>query len=51
MKQDKLTDEQLKNWRRTLAMTIGPYALIMPAEEVQRIRDKMQNDLNKEANK
>lgn len=48
---DRLTKEQLKNWRRTLAMTIGPYALIMPNEEVQEIRDKMQKDLNERKTK
>ena len=32
-------------------MTIGPYALIMPNEEVQEIRDKMQKDLNERKTK
>ena len=41
-----LTDEQIENWRRVLCGMLGPYALIMPKEQVQRLRDKMQGDLN-----
>jgi hypothetical protein len=48
---ERLTKEQLKNWRRTLVMTIGPYALIMPDEEVHKIRDRMQEDLNRRKDK
>jgi hypothetical protein len=25
---------------------LGPYALLMPAEEIQKFRDKMQNEVN-----
>lgn len=39
---EKLTDEQIENWRRLLCSQIGPYALIMPKEEIQCYRDKMQ---------
>lgn len=40
---EKLTDEQIKNWRKVLVGMIGPYALIMPKEEIQAFRDKTQN--------
>ena len=41
---EKLTDEQIKNWRKVLIATLGPYALIMPKEDVQKIHDKMQKE-------
>ena len=41
----RLTFEQIKNWREVLCGMIGPYALMMPDEEVQRLRDKMQSNL------
>ena len=44
--EDKLTDEQVENWRKILAMTFGAYAHIMPKEEVQKMRDKMQGHIN-----
>ena len=44
--EDKLTPEQIENWRKVLSMTLGPYALIMPDEEVQAMRDKMQSKVN-----
>jgi len=37
-----LTTEQIENWRRVLLTMVGPYALIMPAEEIQGFRNKMQ---------
>jgi hypothetical protein len=37
-----LTPEQIENWRRVLLMTLGPYALIMPGEQIQKYRDMMQ---------
>lgn len=46
MNDKPLTDEQIENWRRVLCGMLGPYALIMPKEQVQRLRDKMQRDLN-----
>jgi len=42
----KLTPEQIQNWRRVLCISIGPYALIMPDEEVQLLKDKLQKDVN-----
>ena len=41
----QLTPEQIKNWREVLCGMIGPYGLMMPAEEVQRLRDTMQSRL------
>ena len=38
----RLTPEQIKNWRNILCGIIGPYALIMPDDDVQRLRDQMQ---------
>jgi hypothetical protein len=40
----KLTDEQVENWRKVLTSILGPYALIMPRENVQAIRDKMESE-------
>lgn len=37
----KLTPEQIENWRNVLFLQLGSYALIMPAEEIQWLRDKM----------
>ena len=42
MSESKLTPEQVENWRNVLLQTLGPYALIMPPEEIQRYRDRMQ---------
>ncbi len=47
MAEEKLTPEQIKNWRTVLCGMIGPYALIMPDEKVQKIRDNMQATGNK----
>jgi hypothetical protein len=41
----QLTPEQIKNWREVLCGMIGPYGLMMPPEEVQRLRDTMQSRL------
>lgn len=41
-----MTDEQIKNWRNALYMTLGPYALIMPREEIEKLRGMMQGQLN-----
>lgn len=43
----ELTEEQLKHWRQILSATIGPYALLMPAETIQKIKDQMQDDINR----
>ena len=38
----ELTKEQRDNWVRVLGNMLGPYAEMMPASEIQRVRDKMQ---------
>jgi len=45
----ELTDEQVENWRKVLCQTLGPYALIAPREQIQEIRDNMQNQALKDA--
>jgi hypothetical protein len=49
-KEDKMnnpmTPEQIKNFREVLCGMIGPYALLMPDEQVIRMRDKFQERLN-----
>lgn len=47
MLQEKMTVEQIKNFRNVLCITLGPYALIMPDEEVIKLRDKIQERVNK----
>lgn len=38
-----MTPEQIQNWRTFLAGTeIGPYAFIMPSEDIERFRDLFQ---------
>ena len=44
----KLTKEQIKNWRKLLSLTLGPYAFLAPDEEIQEIRDKLQKQVNDE---
>jgi len=44
-KNTPLTEEQIKNWRMILFDKLGPYALIMPVEQVQALRDKMQKNV------
>lgn len=47
MKQVTMTPEQIENWRAVLCGMIGPYALIMPVEMVQAIKDKIQSQVDK----
>ena len=42
-----MTDEQVENWRKVLCVTIGPYALIMPKEQIIDMRDKLQSEADK----
>ena len=37
-----LTPEQVENWRNTLSMTLGPYAGIMPVEQIEAYVNMMQ---------
>jgi len=50
MDSEKLTDKQIESWRKVLSTTLGPYALIMPKEEVQKMRDEMQTYIDSESN-
>lgn len=43
----ELSDEQLEHWRKVLSMTLGPYAFMMPKEDVQKMKDKMQSFFDK----
>lgn len=45
---EPLTEEQIKNWRDALIPTIGIYALIMPVDQLQKIRDRLQAKLARE---
>ena len=49
--QEKLTPEQVENWRKAMVGMLGPYALIMPVEQIQAMRDKMQEWCDEEATK
>lgn len=42
-----LTPEQIKNWREILFLTVGPYAFLATDEDIQRMKDNMQANLNK----
>ena len=42
---DKMTDEQVSNWRGLLVETVGPYALLMPKEDVIKYAKKIQEIL------
>ena len=37
-----LSDKQIEHWRKILSATLGPYAYMMPKEEVQKMKDSMQ---------
>jgi hypothetical protein len=48
-----MTDAQIQNWRNVIFRILeekcegaGAYALIMPKEEIEKFRDKMQEDIN-----
>lgn len=41
-----LTKEQVQNWRQVLLGMIGPYALLMPDEQVQAFRDRFQSKVD-----
>jgi len=40
--QTTLTPAQLENWRKVLYGILGPYALILPANDIQQMRDRLQ---------
>ena len=35
-----LTDAQVENWRKVLCGMLGPWALVMPREDIVKIRDR-----------
>ena len=41
-----LTESQIENWRKVLLGQIGPYANIMPVEDIEQIRKNMQSKAN-----
>lgn len=41
-----MTPEQIENWRGILYGLFGPYALIMPIEDIHKFRDKFQEKVN-----
>jgi hypothetical protein len=51
-----LTEEQIENWRRMLItlplppfnMALGPYALIMPVEQIEQVVVRLQEILNQQ---
>ena len=43
----ELTPEQVANWRNVLVPMLGPYALLMPPAEINAVRDRMQERVNK----
>lgn len=38
-----LSDEQIENWRTHLLTVVGPIALLLRREDIQRVRDEIQN--------
>mgnify|MGYP006980376562 CR=1 FL=1 len=38
-----MNDTQVENWRRVLLGMVGPYALIMPREQIIALRDRLQS--------
>lgn len=46
---DCLTAEQIQHWRTALVSMLGPYALIMPEDQIERLREKMQEWIEREA--
>jgi hypothetical protein len=44
---EKLTPEQVSNFRKVLVDLIGPWALLLTESEIQNIRDALQKKINK----
>lgn len=47
-KNEKLTPEQIENWRKVLTGMFGSYALLMSAEQIQNYKDRMQASVDEE---
>lgn len=45
----RLNAEQLRNWRNVLLGMMGPWALMMPDDDVQQMRDEMQRHVGDES--
>jgi len=45
---NRLTDEQVANWRKVLLVRFGAYANFMSREEIQRYKDNLQNMIDVE---
>jgi hypothetical protein len=43
---EPLTDEQIKNWRNVLCLSVGPWAFMMPAHEIELIVVSLQQYIN-----
>ena len=46
MSEEKLTPEQIENWRKVLVGLIGAYALLMSVEEIEKFRDRLQQKID-----
>lgn len=44
---ESLTEEQLENWRKVLAMQIGPAAFVISRDTIEDIRAAMQAEADK----
>ena len=42
-----MNEKQIEDWRRILSTTVGAYAYIMPVEEIEAARDKIQQTVDK----
>ena len=50
MTEISLTDTQVSNWRHVLFGLIGPYAVLMPRADVEKLAKVFQNQMNTLAN-
>ena len=46
IQEKKLTDKQIEKYRKVLVGIFGSYALVMPKEQIQEYRDKVQRQIN-----
>jgi hypothetical protein len=44
----KLTPEQIANWRKVLPVMFGPFAPLMTDDEIQLLRDRLQERVEEE---
>lgn len=43
--EDRLTPDQVRNWRKILCRMLGPYAFVAPVVQIRAFRDKFQKDI------